>query len=436
MNIKNIECKALKPYDKNAKKHDETQVANVAESIRQYGFVQPIVVDRNNVVVIGHCRLMAAKKLKMRSVPCVCVDDLTDEQVKALRIVDNKTNESAWDFDFLNMELPEIDLGAFDFGFAEPYQMTEEEHAERFKDDGNDEEAAEELFRERMARGELSEEDEEYQEFVQKFQHKKTSDDCYTPPIVYDAVKDWCFSKYSLHGKKVIRPFYPGGDYQKEEYPEGSVVVDNPPFSILSEICAFYAERNIPFFLFAPTMTLFSTAAGKVNYIVSGCSVIYENGACVNTSFVTNLGSEKILVAADLRRIMDKANLENCKKKQRACGKVHYPPNVVSIASLLYMATHGVDLVIREKEVHFVRALDGQKEAGKAIFGAGFLLSHEAASAKVAAEKAAAEKAAAEEAAAEETWELSEREMEIINSLGSHGGDYYEQENGTTDERN
>ena len=297
----------LKPYDKNAKKHDETQVANVAESIRQYGFVQPIVVDRNNVVVIGHCRLMAAKKLKMRSVPCICVDDLTDEQVKALRIVDNKTNESAWDFDFLNMELPEIDLGAFDFGFTEAPSMTEEEHSERFRGNEDDEEAAEELFRKRMARGELSEEDEEYQEFVQKFQHKKTTDDCYTPPIVYDTVKDWCFSKYGLHGKKVIRPFYPGGDYQKEEYPEGSVVVDNPPFSILSEICAYYNERKIPFFLFAPTMTIFSTASGKVNYIVSGCSVVYENGAIVNTSFVTNLGDEKILVAPDLRKRMDKA---------------------------------------------------------------------------------------------------------------------------------
>ena len=108
----------LKPYDKNAKKHDDVQVANVAESIRQYGFVQPIVIDRNNVVVVGHCRLLASKKLKLRSVPCVCVDDLTDEQVKALRIVDNKSNESAWDFDLLNMELPEIDLGAFDFGFV------------------------------------------------------------------------------------------------------------------------------------------------------------------------------------------------------------------------------------------------------------------------------------------------------------------------------
>lgn len=123
----------LKPYDKNAKKHDDVQVANVAESIRQYGFVQPIVIDRNNVVVVGHCRLLASKKLKLRSVPCVCVDDLTDEQVKALRIVDNKTNESPWDFGFLADELDDLDLGDFDFDFGIDTDV--EEQAEIVEDE-------------------------------------------------------------------------------------------------------------------------------------------------------------------------------------------------------------------------------------------------------------------------------------------------------------
>lgn len=118
MNIKNIAVKDLVPYDKNTKKHDDVQINNVAESIKQYGFVQPIVIDKNNVVVIGHCRLLAAKKLKMQEVPCVCVDDLTEEQVKALRIVDNKSNESPWDFDFLADELADIDLSDFDFDFG------------------------------------------------------------------------------------------------------------------------------------------------------------------------------------------------------------------------------------------------------------------------------------------------------------------------------
>ena len=118
MNIKNIAVKDLVPYDKNTKKHDDVQINNVAESIKQYGFVQPIVIDKNNVVVIGHCRLLAAKKLKMQEVPCVCVDDLTEEQVKALRIVDNKSNESDWLNDILELELPDVDLSAFDFDFG------------------------------------------------------------------------------------------------------------------------------------------------------------------------------------------------------------------------------------------------------------------------------------------------------------------------------
>lgn len=117
MRIENRKLDELVPYEKNAKKHDKTQINNVAESIRQYGFVQPIVVDKDGVIVIGHCRYEAAKKLKLENVPCVCVDELTEEQVKALRIVDNKSNESPWDMDFLADELAEVDLSMFDFDF-------------------------------------------------------------------------------------------------------------------------------------------------------------------------------------------------------------------------------------------------------------------------------------------------------------------------------
>lgn len=116
----------IQPYSKNAKKHDERQIKNVAESIKQYGFVQPVVVDKNNVIVIGHCRALAAKKLGIKEVPCVCVDDLTPEQVNALRLVDNKSNESDWDFDLLKDELPELDLSAFDFDWGLPEEATEE----------------------------------------------------------------------------------------------------------------------------------------------------------------------------------------------------------------------------------------------------------------------------------------------------------------------
>lgn len=129
MNIVKKRTAELVPYKRNTKMHDRRQILNVAESIRQYGFVQPIVIDKNNVVVIGHCRLAAALELDMQEVPCVCVDDLTPKQVKALRIVDNKTNESPWYFDILGGELEEIDLSAFDFDFG--FEDEEEQPKDR-----------------------------------------------------------------------------------------------------------------------------------------------------------------------------------------------------------------------------------------------------------------------------------------------------------------
>lgn len=116
----------LVPYAKNAKKHDKRQIDNVAVSLERFGFVQPVVIDRDNVIVIGHCRVLAAKKLKMDEVPCVCVDELTPEQVDALRIADNKTNESEWDMDILADVLPELDLDGFDFDFGLPEVAVEE----------------------------------------------------------------------------------------------------------------------------------------------------------------------------------------------------------------------------------------------------------------------------------------------------------------------
>lgn len=118
MEVKKRTLSSITAYGKNAKKHDKRQINNVAESIKQYGFVQPIVIDRDGVIVIGHCRALAARKLGMEEVPCVCVDDLTPKQVNALRLVDNKSNESDWDFDLLADELPGLDLSAFDFDWG------------------------------------------------------------------------------------------------------------------------------------------------------------------------------------------------------------------------------------------------------------------------------------------------------------------------------
>lgn len=115
----------LVPYDKNAKKHDKKQIAAVAESIKRYGFVQPVVVDKDGVIVIGHCRTLAAKKLGMETVPCVSVEDLSPEEVNALRLVDNKTNESAWDLDLLAESMKLADLDGFDLDWGNILQKND-----------------------------------------------------------------------------------------------------------------------------------------------------------------------------------------------------------------------------------------------------------------------------------------------------------------------
>ena len=398
MDVKNLPLADIVPYAKNAKKHDKTQIKNVAESIKQYGFVQPIVIDCDGVIVIGHCRALAAKQLGMTEVPCVCVDDLTPEQVNALRLVDNKSNESDWDFDLLADELPRLDLSAFDFD----WDFQDIDETELTNEDREQE------FRERMERGELSDDDEEYQEFLKKFEAKKTTDDCYTPDNIYDAVRDWVAEKYKIGSAAIVRPFYPGGDYKSEKYPSGCVVIDNPPFSIISEICEWYTSKRIKFFLFAPTLTLLGIMRGSANYVACGCGVVYENGASVNTSFVTNMGGNKIVAAADLREILDDENKKNLKKLHRELPKYSYPDEVLTATMLCYMAAHGVSLEISERDAHFIRALDAQKASGKGLFGSGFLLS----------EKAAAEKAAAEKVNTD-IWELSEREWAIVRGLGN-----------------
>lgn len=110
----------LIPYEGNAKQHPPKQVEHIANSIKRFGFKQPIVIDRDKVVVIGHGRLAAAKELKLDSVPVVYADDLSDDDIKALRLADNKTNESEWDTGKLEEELAALSIQGIDmtmFGF-------------------------------------------------------------------------------------------------------------------------------------------------------------------------------------------------------------------------------------------------------------------------------------------------------------------------------
>lgn len=110
----------LIPYENNPRINDKA-VQGVANSIRDFGFRNPIIIDQNDVIICGHTRLKAAKKLHLGKVPCIVVDDLTDEQVRALRLADNKVSEKAeWDDDKLAQELEEIlNIDMNDFGFLE-----------------------------------------------------------------------------------------------------------------------------------------------------------------------------------------------------------------------------------------------------------------------------------------------------------------------------
>ena len=126
----------------------------------------------------------------------------------------------------------------------------------------------------------------DYGGFVEKFKPKKTTDDCYTPEIVYSAIADWVANEYHLNKADFVCPFYPGGDYERFDY-DNKIVVDNPPFSILSEIIKFYYDKNIRFFLFAPTLTL-CRYGDYCTVLPIGTGITYENGAVVNTSFATN----------------------------------------------------------------------------------------------------------------------------------------------------
>lgn len=113
MNIVQKKISEIKPYPSNAKKHPRTQVDNVAESIKQFGWVQPIVIDGGGSIIIGHCRYEAALKLGYTEVPCVMVEDLSEEQVRKLRLLDNKLNESPWDMSLLEAEIFDLDFDDF-----------------------------------------------------------------------------------------------------------------------------------------------------------------------------------------------------------------------------------------------------------------------------------------------------------------------------------
>ena len=261
-----------------------------------------------------------------------------------------------------------------------------------------------------------------YDAFVKKFQPKKTTDDCYTPEAVYGAVLDWVERNAVVEFGDVVRPFYPGGDYEHAYYPDGCAVIDNPPFSVLEKILAFYVTKGVRFFLFAPALTLFSGKTRRRLTLVSAfASVVYENGAVVRTSFVTNMLDPDIafMTAPDLKKGVEAA----CKKETKKIPKMAWPYNVLGVQKVQKIAS--VPFVIRRNECEIVSSLKDSK-----IFGGGLLVSDSAAAELRAAELRAAELRAAELRAAELRQkeeiikvELSPENRRIINRLNGEGTD-------------
>lgn len=126
----------IRPYEKNPRKNDGA-VKYVAESIKQFGFKVPIVIDGDGVIVAGHTRWKAAKEIGLETVPCVVADDLTEKQIKAFRLADNKVAEKAvWDFDLLATELDDlIDMDMSDFGFLHGEDITLDVNDDDFMQD-------------------------------------------------------------------------------------------------------------------------------------------------------------------------------------------------------------------------------------------------------------------------------------------------------------
>lgn len=177
---------------------------------------------------------------------------------------------------------------------------------------------------------------ENYEAFVGKFKPKKTTDDCYTPPEVYEIVKRWAVKENNWHGRLIVRPFYPGGNYESFDYPPDCVVIDNPPFSILSKIIEAVCENK------------------------------------------------------------------------KGIAKYDYPDNVITGAKLGVLSKYGINFCC-DKAV-FIRRLDSQKEEKKQIYGAGYLISNEAADVLQKAERKSEEREI-------HIWTLSEREKELIRNL-------------------
>lgn len=333
----------LKLNEANPRKIKDEKFKSLVKSIKDFPkmmALRPIVIDTDGTILGGNMRYRALLELGYQDIPDAWVkraDDLTDEEKKRFIIEDN-VPFGEWDWELLGNQWDETDLKEWGLDVWQPMEEMNLSTKDGKKDD-------------------------EYKSFEDKFKPKLTTDDCYTPVPVYDAVCAWVDKNITpLKDRQIIRPFFPGGDYEHHDYPAGCLVLDNPPFSISAQILDFYLEKKIPFFLFGNGLTLFGAKREGITYILIGEMIEFENGAKINIGFYTNLCPEiRIWCAADLAEAIRKiqtapASLPNNK------WDIH-----IQSAGLLGKVAKRVTLKIMADECEFISTLSDSTS----IYGGG-----------------------------------------------------------------
>ena len=410
-------------------------------SFKEMGAGRSVLIDKHGKIIAGNKSQKAAIAAGIKRVRVIETTgdeliavkrtdvELESEQGRKMALLDNLTTQVnlAWDeteLQTITGEIEGFDVGDFGFDikdmpqteFATMGDETEDEAIERKRRE----------FEEKMASGELDEDDPEYQEFVKKFEAKRTTDDCYTPDVVYDAVADWVASEYNVSRANFVRPFYPGGDYQKEKYKTTDIVVDNPPFSIMSEILKFYKANGIKFFLFGPHLTLFSNTSADFTCLPIGVPVTYKNGANVNTSFITNMEPEEIRFRSEPRlyAAVKAATMEYRKEISNKQADYAYDKHLFLTSHLCTMSLLGYDFKVTREESELISKLHSQEGKDTAIFGHAYIVSEAAYQRRMEFEKERAQREAEkllERAKQKEEqttiWPMSDVEWDIIKRL-------------------
>ena len=260
----------------------------------------------------------------------------------------------------------------------------------------------------------------DYESFIAKFsaENPKTTDDCFTPQDVYQAVVDYVGTIIDMSDKVVLRPFFPGGDYENAEYPYNGIVIDNPPFSMFLPIVKFYTARKIPFFLFGPGMTIV-WASKYCTVICINNNITFENGAKIQCNFASNLfGDTVAMTAPRLSQAIAACPSQIVKPKN---AQYAYPDNMLCVSDLQAICKGGVDFAVSRTETHMIDKMDLHPKKCN-IVGTRFLVSDDVVERKNKALKSAQDaldlaREAKKNDPSIERIQLSDRERRIIERL-------------------